>query len=107
MSGAADENPSGPPPGPFAPPRDSDARSLMGPYGVWPYADRRRGTDRRLRATPLVSRFSLRRGSRAAGRRRTEQSNIYVDRYDPRDLRGVVAILVLNLLDAWLTLVYL
>jgi hypothetical protein len=107
MSEVADEIPAVRTDRAFAPPREEAVRKLLGPYGSWPYSDRRHGTDRRLRATPLVSRFSLLRGSRTGGRRRTERNNIYVDRYDPRDLRGVVAILILNLLDAWLTLVYL
>jgi hypothetical protein len=78
----------------------------MGPYGCWPYVERRSGTDRRARATRLFSRFSVLGGARLAGRRRGERDNIYVDRYDARDLRVVLAILALNILDAWLTLVY-
>jgi hypothetical protein len=45
-------------------------------------------------------------GARLAGRRRGERDNVYVDRYAVRDLRAVLLILVLNILDAWLTLVY-
>jgi hypothetical protein len=78
----------------------------LGPYGCWPYVEHRSGRDRRLESTPLLSRFSLGRGGRVGGRRRGERDNVYVDRYDPRDLKMVVAILVLNILDAWLTLVY-
>jgi hypothetical protein len=80
----------------------------MGPYACWPYVERREGGDRRLKATPAVSRFALfGLGRRAAGRRRGERDNIYVDRYERRDLWGVVVVLVLNILDAWLTLLYL
>jgi hypothetical protein len=79
----------------------------MGPYACWPYVERRSAGDRRARGTPLWSRFMLWGGSRLAGRRRGERDNIYVDRYERRDLMGVVAILILNILDAWLTLVYL
>ncbi len=87
--------------------RPSDAAQMLGPYGSWPYVERRRGGDRRLRATPLVSWFTLIGGGRMAGRRSGERQNIYVDRYATRDLAGVIAILVLNILDAWLTLLYL
>jgi hypothetical protein len=79
----------------------------MGPYACWPYVERRRGGDRRARHTPFLSRFTLWGGARLAGRRRGERDNIYVDRYERRDLGGVVIILILNILDAWLTLLYL
>jgi len=79
----------------------------MGPYACWPYVERRSGADRRGRGTQLWSRFMLWGGARLAGRRRGERDNIYVDRYERRDLIGVVSILVLNILDAWLTLLYL
>jgi Domain of unknown function (DUF5658) len=79
----------------------------MGPYASWPYVDRRNGKDRRANGTPLWSRFMLLGGARLAGRRRGERDNIYVDRYASKDLSGVVVILILNILDAWLTLVYL
>jgi len=83
-------------------------QALLGPYGCWPYVERRhRSTDRRGRATSLFTRFALLGGARVAGRPRGERDNVYVDRYAAGDLRGVVVVLVLNILDAWLTLVYL
>lgn len=82
-------------------------RTLLGPYGCWPYVEQRRGGDRRAKATTLFSRFAVLGGARVAGRRRGERDNVYVDRYATGDLRGVVVVLVLNILDAWLTLVYL
>jgi hypothetical protein len=57
-------------------------------------------------ATKVLSTYSF-RGSRAAGRRAGEAHNLYVDRYQARDVVMAVAILVLNILDAWFTLVYL
>ncbi len=98
--------PTGVAPG-LSPPRPARVAELLGPYGSWPYVERRTGGDRRLRATPFVSWFSFFGGSRTAGRRRGELRNIYVDRYAARDVAGILAILVLNILDAWLTLLYL
>jgi hypothetical protein len=95
------------PPETFAQKLDSRRlEQLLGPYGCWPYAEHRAAKDRRLRSTPLLTRFALWGGARIAGRRRGERDNVYVDRYATRDLRGVVVILILNILDAWLTLVY-
>jgi Domain of unknown function (DUF5658) len=90
-----------------ATPESAPGVDRMGPYASWPYVDRRHGPDRRTRGTKLWSRFLLWGGSRLAGRRKGERDNIYVDRYERRDLMGVVVILVLNILDAWLTLLYL
>jgi hypothetical protein len=81
-------------------------RENLGPYGCWPYVDRRSGVDRREAGTKVLSTYSL-RGSRAAGRRAGERHNFYVDRYHTRDMAMATAILVLNILDAWFTLVYL
>jgi hypothetical protein len=98
------------PPGPetgASPAVFGPAPDRAGPYGSWPYVERRLSRDRRGRATPLLSRFSLFGGSRLAGRRKGELQNVYVDRYDRRTMSGVVVVLVLNILDAWLTLLYL
>jgi hypothetical protein len=96
-----------PEPADSAGPDAEKVRQLLGPYGCWPYVERRAKGDRRARATPLLTRFALWGGARIAGRRRGERDNVYVDRYRTQDLRGVVVILALNILDAWLTLVYL
>jgi len=78
----------------------------LGPYGTWPYLERRSDIDRRLSRTRLFSRYML-RGTRVSGRRLGELHNHYVDRYHPADLALSGAILVLNILDAWFTLSYL
>lgn len=90
-----------PPASLFEPPREQ-----LGPYGTWPYLERRTQVDRRLTNTRLFSRYML-RGKRIAGRREGETHNHYVDRYHPGDLVLSGAILVLNILDAWFTLNYL
>lgn len=78
----------------------------LGPYGTWPYVERRVQTDRRLSGTRLFSRYML-TGHRLSGRRTGETHNLYVDRYRPGDLALAGSILVLNILDAWFTLSYL
>lgn len=78
----------------------------MGPYSSWPYVDRRRRDDRRGRATPILSRYAL-IGRRAGGRRRGEGRNRYVDLYRPGDVLICLGILILNILDAVFTLLYL
>jgi hypothetical protein len=96
-------------PNPFAPALPREVARLLGLCGEWPYVERRRGIDRRGRPTSMISRFVL-HGGRARGRRRGEEKNIYVDRYAPGDVylaTTATTILVLNILDAWLTIVYL
>lgn len=78
----------------------------LGPKDAWPRGERRAGVDRRARPTKLLS-WHLFRGKRARGRRAGESSNIYVDRYRPGDLGLALSILVLNILDALFTLLYL
>ncbi len=70
----------------------------------WPFVERRSGDDRRRERAPLLSRCRL-RGRRAAGRRASDQA-FYVDRYSTGDLGIILAVLLLNILDAWFTLVY-
>ena len=81
-------------------------RELLGPYGCWPFVERRVHADRREVRPSFFSRRAM-VGRRASGRRMGEHQNLYVDRYLPGDLLLAVAILVLNVLDAWFTLVYL
>lgn len=76
------------------------------PYGTWPYVERRSMRDRRAMPTKLFSRFSF-TGRRLGGRRREEQQNIYVDRYRRGDVLLGFSVLLLNILDAVLTLVFL
>ena len=78
----------------------------LGPYGTWPYVERRVQPDRRLFGTRLFSRYLL-QGNRVGGRRAGENRNLYVDRFHPGDLMLTGGILILNILDAWFTLNYL
>jgi hypothetical protein len=98
--------PSAAPVPPFSPPRPEDVARLAAPYHAWPYVDRRKGVDRRGRPTSILAGL-MPGGARARGRRRGEDRNIYVDRYAKSDLVFATVILVLNILDAWLTIVYL
>ncbi len=81
-------------------------QTALGPYGTWPYLERRTSTDRRAGPTRLFSRYLL-RGQRLGGRRQKEGENEYVDRYHPHDVGLAVTILILNILDAFFTLQYL
>jgi len=71
-----------------------------------PAASRRIGEDRRLRPTPLLSRYWF-VGRRRGGRRADESENIYVDRYTALELFLILGILVLSLLDMVFTLIHL
>lgn len=75
----------------------------LGPYGSWPWVERRVAEDRRARSGQFLG-MRLRGGRRAAGRRRGERSNIYVERFSGDDLGLALAILALNVADAVLTL---
>ena len=68
--------------------------------------ERRTGTDRRERATGVVSRFWL-LGRRKVGRRDGERDNIYVDRYGVWDWILVAGVLSLSLADMVFTLIHL
>ena len=70
-------------------------------------ADRRAGPDRRRRPTPIFSRYSLFGGRRTGARRRGEEAGSFVDRYGLRVGVVVLAIVALNLADAWFTLYFL
>lgn len=76
------------------------------PEKTWPEVDRRKTTDRRGKPTGFWQSI-ISKGSRARGRRKGENQNIYVDVFKRRDLILVLVILVLNILDAWFTLDYL
>jgi hypothetical protein len=64
-------------------------------------------SDRRSQPTPMLSRYMLFGGRRAQIRRRDEREGAFVDLHGPRLFGMVLAILALNLLDAWFTLVFL
>lgn len=68
--------------------------------------DRRHG-DRRQRPTPMFSRYTFFGGRRRAARRLEEQDGSYVDQHGTWLFLAVIAIVVLNLLDAWFTLLFL
>ncbi len=73
---------------------------------AWPLLDRRTGSDRRHRPTPFWSAF-LGPRRRHGGRRWGESNRTYVDRFTRRDVILVVGILLLNVLDALFTLIWL
>ncbi len=82
---------------------------LVSPHTtVTPNADaERRGGDRRQRPTPMWSRYVWKGGRRRTVRRAEEREGAFVDVHGPRLLLLVTAILGLNLLDAWFTLLFL
>jgi hypothetical protein len=67
----------------------------------------RRQTDRRVRPTPMWSRYMLFGGRRRTVRRVRERDGAFVDVHGPRLLLLVLSVLALNLLDAWFTLLFL
>ena len=67
----------------------------------------RRGPDRRRRPTGPFSRYALFGGRRAGDRRRENDTNIYVDRYEPSVALMLILIGVLCAADAVLTLLHL
>jgi hypothetical protein len=67
----------------------------------------RRFGDRRQRPTPMLSRYSFVGGRRAGSRRKEDDSSVFVDVYGGRLFTLALAIIGLNLLDAWFTLLFL
>ncbi len=67
----------------------------------------RRSLDRREHPTPMLSRYSFFGGRRAGPRRDGDDREIFVDRYGNRLYAAVLGIVLLNLLDAWFTLLFL
>jgi len=67
----------------------------------------RRGADRRLQPTPMLCRFTLLGGRRIGGRRVGETSARFVDQHGTLLFLAASAIVMLNLLDAWFTLLFL
>lgn len=67
-----------------------------------------RGPDRRLRPTPLLSRYTFFGGRRQlAGRRAFDDREAFVDVHGSRLFLVVVAIVALNFLDAFFTIFFL
>ena len=65
--------------------------------------ERRKIGERRQTSTTPLSRFSF-RGSRKKNRRTNEAENYYVDRYESHYFVMIVSILILCVMDAYLTL---
>lgn len=67
-----------------------------------------RGPDRRQRPTPWLSRYTFLGGRRRSGGRRPgEDRNAFVDLYSSRLLVAAAAVMILNFLDAWFTMLFL
>jgi len=67
--------------------------------------DKRYGADRRGKPTPLLSRYAITGGRRKAARRKHDaRKHIFVDVYDTRLFVAIFALLVMNVLDGFLTL---
>ena len=68
----------------------------------------RRRDDRRRLPTPLLSRYTLLGGRRSSGGRRVlEHTDCFVDVHGAALFAVVVAIVALNFLDAWFTVLFL
>jgi hypothetical protein len=62
-------------------------------------------TDRRVRPTPFLSRYTLTGGRRKMVRRNDDRrKHIFVDLYDTRLFIAIFVLLILNVLDGFLTL---
>lgn len=70
-------------------------------------AEQRNRSDRRRRPTPMFSRYVLRGGRRHKVRRDDEREGAFVDVHGAFVLLVVLAIIALNLLDAFFTLLFL
>lgn len=87
-------------------PAPAPAAHAAGPYGTWPWVERRARADRRHRPTSLWDSLVHPR-RRRSGRRTGEKRDIYVDVFQRRDVLLMVAIFVLNIFDALFTLLWL
>src|SRR5262245_30326737 len=70
-------------------------------------APERRFGDRRHAPTPMLSRYTFHGGRRSAARRAEDDRATFVDLYGGRLFLVALAIIALNLLDAWFTLLFL
>ena len=67
--------------------------------------DKGERTDRRVKPTPFLSRYTLTGGRRKAVRRNDDMpKHIFVDLYDTRLFIAIFVLLILNVLDGFLTL---
>jgi Domain of unknown function (DUF5658) len=70
-------------------------------------ASERRTTDRRRRPTPMFSRYTWFGGRRQHVRRLEDDQEVFVDRYGSGLLLAVLGVVLLNLADAFFTLLFL
>ncbi|MDG2049065.1 MAG: DUF5658 family protein [Myxococcota bacterium] len=75
------------------------------PSASGPTVDRRQGVDRRQEPTSPWAPF-LGHRNRKRGRRAGENANTYVDRFTSVDIALVVSVLLLNILDALFTMLW-
>ena len=67
--------------------------------------DKRYGTDRRVKPTPFLSKYTFRGGRRRAVRRKHDRrKHIFFDLYDTRLFIAIFALLIMNVMDGYLTL---
>jgi hypothetical protein len=69
--------------------------------------EKRGGGDRRGVPTPMLSRFTFIGGRRSGGRREGESVNIFVDRFGQTLFFMATMVILLNVLDAFFTLLFL
>ena len=69
--------------------------------------EKREGRDRRKVPTPMLSRFTFFGGRRNSGRREGENTNIFVDRFGQGLFLVATLVILLNVLDAFFTLLFL
>jgi hypothetical protein len=69
--------------------------------------ERRSVPDRRERPTPFLSRYAVLGGRRCTGRRALERDCTFVDQHGPVTFALVAAVVALNFLDAWFTILFL
>jgi hypothetical protein len=70
-------------------------------------APERRAFDRRSRPTPMFSRYTFFGGRRQNVRRAEDDQEVFVDRYSTGLLLAVLGVVLLNLADAFFTLLFL
>lgn len=67
--------------------------------------EKRHSADRRNRPTPLLSRFAITGGRRKSVRRKHDKrKHIFLDKYDTRLLIAILTLLIMSVIDGFLTL---
>ena len=85
----------------------SPSVSSSGPIAIPLGPEDRVDRDRRFCPTPLFCRETLFGGRRRSGRRLGETSSVFVDLHGPMLFTVALAIVALNVLDAWFTILLL